>query len=108
MRRLLIALCGLVVLGAVVAGLVLSSRIGPERLRAELERRLADVIGPVEIDAVRLYFGWGFGLELDGVRSVAEGEEPSLAADRVWVTLAPPAAQRRLHRSPWTVSCAGC
>lgn len=89
MRRLLIAACGLLVLAAIAAGVAVSSRLGPDRLRAELVRRLTEVVGPVEVDALRPYFGWGVGIELAGVRSVAGDGAPAFAADRVWVTLAP-------------------
>jgi hypothetical protein len=88
-RRLLIAACWLLVLGAIAAGVAISSRLGPDRLRAELVRRLTEAVGPVEVDSLRPYFGWGVGIELEGVRSVAAGEVPAFAADRVWVTLAP-------------------
>ena len=89
MRRLLVGGCALLVLAAVAAGVAVSSRLGPERLREEIVRRLSAVLGPVRIDAVRPHFGWGIGIEIEGLRTVGESEAPELAADRVWITLSP-------------------
>jgi hypothetical protein len=75
------------VLAAVVAGVAVSSRLGPERLRAEIVRRLSAELGPVQIDAVRPHFGWGIGIEIEGLRTAGASEAPELAADRVWITL---------------------
>ena len=87
MRRLLASACALLVLAAVVAGVAVSSRLGPERLREELVRRLGAELGPVQIDAVRPHFGWGVGIEIEGLRTAGEGGAPELVADRVWITL---------------------
>ncbi len=87
MRRLLASACALLVLAAVVAGVAVSSRLGPERLREEIVRRLGAELGPVQIDAVRPHFGWGVGIEIEGLRTVGASEAPELAADRVWITL---------------------
>lgn len=89
MRRLLVGACAVLVLGAVAAGVAVSSRLGPERLRVELERRLSAVLGPVQIGAVRPHFGWGVGIEIEGIRTVGQQDAPEIAADHAWITLSP-------------------
>lgn len=82
------------VLAAIAAGVTVSSRLGPERLRVEFERRLSAVLGPVEIGALRPHFGWGIGLEIEGIRTIGapqsgKEETPAIVADQVWITLSP-------------------
>lgn len=89
MRWLLIACCAALVLGAFAAGVAVSTRFGPERLRIELERRASAVLGPIEIGAVRPHFGWGIGIEIEGIRTAGNPGAPGIAADRVWVTISP-------------------
>ena len=89
MRRLLIACCAALVLGAFVAGLAVSTRFGPERLRVELERRASAVLGPIEIGSVRPHFGWGIGIEIDGIDTAGSPSAPGIDADHVWITLSP-------------------
>ncbi len=89
MRRLVVGACAVLVLAAVAAGVAVSSRLGPERLRVEIEQRLSAVIGPVQIGAVRPHFGWGIGVEIEDVRTIGSPEAPAIAARHAWITLSP-------------------
>ncbi|RIL07279.1 MAG: hypothetical protein DCC71_03505 [Proteobacteria bacterium] len=102
MRRPLIGALGLFAIAAgALAGLAVSARLAPERLRAALEERLTAELGPVEIGEVRPFFGWGLGIELRDLRIPGEPGERPIAADRVWITLSPRSVVRgepRAHR----------
>lgn len=94
MRGLLIVVAALgILLLAGFAGLAVSSRLAPEKLRVALESALGQEVGPIAIGAVRPYFAWGVGFELSDLRSTA-ANDGIFAADRIWITL----GTRRLLR----------
>jgi hypothetical protein len=94
LRRFLIALLLTAVTGAAaLAGFAVAARLGPERLRAALQDRLARELGPTTVGSVRPFFGWGLGVELADVRA-GNGGAGSLAAERIWITLSPHRALR--------------
>lgn len=85
MRRALIAAALLAVFGAaIVAGLAVSSRLAPDRLRDWIEARASEQLGPVEIAGLRPWFGWGLGIELSGVCA-----GPNDCIERIRITLSP-------------------
>lgn len=87
MRRLLIAVGMLAVLGAaLIAGFAVSNRIAPERARTLLEQALAPQLGPVSVGAIRPFFTWGFGIEVADLASRDAGAPGAIAAERVWIT----------------------
>jgi hypothetical protein len=83
-----------VLLAGAAAGFVVATRLAPARVRVEVERALADQLGPVSIGSVRPYFGWGVGLEIADLSVLATAPGARLDADRVWVTV----SARRLLR----------
>lgn len=87
MRRSWAAVAGIVLLlVAAGAGFFVSVRIGPERVRTELEERLAELLGPVEVGPVRPSFAWGIALEIDGIRTPPGSDGEVLSAERARVT----------------------
>jgi hypothetical protein len=86
LRRILIVLIALAVgAAALLAGVAVASRVGPERLRRAVEARLSAELGPVSVGAVRPYFSWGLGIEVADLRS----RSGDLAAERIGITLSP-------------------
>jgi hypothetical protein len=84
-RELIRSLAFLVLFGgAVWAGFHLASRLAPERLRIETERRLSRLLEtPVQVERARLSLGWGLALEAHGVDLKPAGTEGRLHIDRV-------------------------
>jgi hypothetical protein len=88
LRRALLWGSGLfLLLAAAGLGFALSGLLAPERVRVEIEERLADWLGPVEVGPVRPSLGWGIALEVRGIRTRAAAagtpSEPALSAARV-------------------------
>src|SRR5262249_17142703 len=71
---------------AAVAGFLVSARLGPERVRALLESRLAELLGPVEVGPVRPSFAWGLALDVRGIRTSPGADGEGLAADHARLT----------------------
>jgi hypothetical protein len=91
LRRALIAAALLAVFGAaLLTGLAVSSRLAPDRLRAWIEARASEQLGPVAIAGLRPWFGWGIGFELSGVCA-----GPTGCIERIWITLSPRSLLRR-------------
>lgn len=95
MRRVLIAaFLGAVFGAAILAGITVSSRLAPERLRAWIEARASAAFGPVQIAQLRPVFDWGIGIELSGVCAAPAG-----CAERVSILLSPRALLRGTPRA---------
>ena len=87
MRRNGLWILGLaLLLAAAVAGFLVSARLGPERVRALLESRLAEWLGPVEVGPVRLSFAWGIALDVRGLRTPPGPDGEELSADGARLT----------------------
>ncbi len=86
LRRVLIRtlIAASILIAAASLGYFLSSRIGQEVIRTDVERRLAELFrGPVAIDRMRIRLGLGLQIEGMDVRVYPEPAGPALSAARV-------------------------
>lgn len=104
MRRAVILSLMALLLFALAAwsGFYVASRVAPERLRSETERRLADRLGAdVRIDQIRISLRWGLVLEARGVEVLPPRPGSRLFVERASARLDPGAllmARFRLDR----------
>lgn len=76
-KAVLVGVSATLLVIAAAAGFFLAARYGPERAVRWAESRLAEQIGPVEIDSVHAGFRWGPALEARGVRAIGDAQGDS-------------------------------
>lgn len=85
-RALLWTLGFLALLAAAAVGFAVTARLAPEAARVELERRLSELVGPVEVGPLRPSFAWGIAVEVAGIRASSELDGAVFSVQRARLT----------------------
>lgn len=89
-RRTRIWISAAVFFAAFVAGALVARPLAPERLHADIEARLAQMLGgPARVGTLRVAWGWGLVLEGSDVEVWPRSDGPSLRIDRVIAHIRP-------------------